>query len=463
MASKISKPMAQQLVKALGNPSYEVMGARTNTERALADRGLIFHGRLREAVTDARGHQVRTHGMMLTDEGVKEAQRLAAEAAEERGEEPQAAEVDVNAPGQQYGGITREDVAKGNGPAAALHRAAAYFKMWDARQAGGERPAAVDVMRAEVESVSAVSEAFAARVRGEERPQEPDMAAMSEAEHASAFGERFAQVRRARMKEAQEGEEGFYVTAELGSRRAVLVGPYGTHGEALANVDRVRVWALDNDVTDAAFAGFGTARLVAKPGCSLRPGKFNDRIGLRAVKEGTVMGAEGARERVKRMGTAAGVLEALRAPHVGHGDAGDVEGARVFGLEVSVRVVSYRAESCAFAGEEDHECESDCTWLESDSRELEDRGSSRFEADSDDLEAFEGDAVAWAADYIRTKTDAVQPSVSPVGEELGEHEWLLGSSEDPYQGDERVTETTVRLVGDWTPQERARVFRAVMA
>ncbi|MGA5598338.1 hypothetical protein ACPCSE_29310 [Streptomyces cellulosae] len=99
-----------------------------------------------------------------------------------------------------------------------------------APQAAEERPAAVDVMRAEAESVSAVSEAFAARVRGEERPQEPDMAAMSEEEHSAAFGERFAQVRRARMEAAQEGRAGDNLYkydreyARLRDRRAVAEG-----------------------------------------------------------------------------------------------------------------------------------------------------------------------------------------------------------------------------------------------
>lgn len=95
--AKISKTMGEQLVKALANPSYEMVGARTNTERAMIERGLVFHGRLREPVKDARGHQVRTHGLMLTDEGTAEAKRLAGE--------QQGAEVDET--------ITREDVARG--------------------------------------------------------------------------------------------------------------------------------------------------------------------------------------------------------------------------------------------------------------------------------------------------------------------------------------------------------------
>lgn len=37
----------------------------------------------------------------------------------------------ADAPGQQYGGITREDVAQGNGPAPARARAATFFRMYD--------------------------------------------------------------------------------------------------------------------------------------------------------------------------------------------------------------------------------------------------------------------------------------------------------------------------------------------
>jgi hypothetical protein len=45
-------------------------------------------------------------------------------------------------PGQQYGGITREDVATGNGPAPALARAAAYFKMFDEKHSATTAPRA---------------------------------------------------------------------------------------------------------------------------------------------------------------------------------------------------------------------------------------------------------------------------------------------------------------------------------
>lgn len=137
-----------------------------------------------------------------------------------------------------------------------------------------------------------------------------------------------------------------------------------------------------------------------------------------------------------------------------------VEAERVFGIEVTTRVVSLRAESCEFEGEESHECTGECTWLDGDAREVEAPSTVTVEADADDLEVF-GGPVGWALRYVLTKTDAVEPSVSPVGGEVPESAWLSGSYADPYEGDTRVREVSVRLVGDWTPAERARVFRGV--
>lgn len=77
---------------------------------------------------------------------------------------------------------------------------------------------------------------------------------------------------------AGEGE-GFYVTARDGSKFDFLLGPYGTHAEADANVDRARRYVLDRAPL-ASFWGYGTAKLTRKPGRTLRPGKLNGRIGL---------------------------------------------------------------------------------------------------------------------------------------------------------------------------------------
>ncbi|MFJ4902933.1 hypothetical protein [Streptomyces sp. NPDC088727] len=132
-------------------------------------------------------------------------------------------------------------------------------------------------------------------------------------------------------------------------------------------------------------------------------------------------------------------------------------------IEVAKRVVSYRAENCAYAAEDDHECDGECTWMNGDSRELKTPNTEEITADADNLEEFDGDAVAWAVDYIFTKTDAVEPSASPVGDTAHEREWLSGSYEDPYQGDSRVTETTVRLTDGWSGEQRARVFAGVLS
>ena len=52
----------------------------------------------------------------------------------------------------------------------------------------------------------------------------------------------------------------FYVTAIHGQKVVALLGPYGTHAEALANVDRGRSKALDYDKSGkASFASYGTS------------------------------------------------------------------------------------------------------------------------------------------------------------------------------------------------------------
>jgi hypothetical protein len=141
-------------------------------------------------------------------------------------------------------------------------------------------------------------------------------------------------------------------------------------------------------------------------------------------------------------------------------EAAPVEEAPAYTVQVSKRVVSGYAEECAYVAEEGHECTGDCRWLEGDSRELETPTTEDVEADADDLEAFGGDAVAWAVDYIWTKTDAVEPSASPVGAEAYAHEWLSGTSSDPYNS-ERETHTSVYLTEGWTDAQRAQVFKGV--
>jgi hypothetical protein len=93
LAHKISPAQARRITEALTRPSYELSPETpTVTWRALITHGLAYHGQLRERVTDERGHLVRSHGVMLTDEGVKEAKRLAGESTITREDVARAAE-----------------------------------------------------------------------------------------------------------------------------------------------------------------------------------------------------------------------------------------------------------------------------------------------------------------------------------------------------------------------------------
>ncbi|MDX3260771.1 hypothetical protein PV336_16240 [Streptomyces sp. MI02-2A] len=74
-------------------------------------------------------------------------------------------------------------------------------------------------------------------------------------------------------------EEGFYVTVRDHNRAGFLLGPYTSKEDAESNVSRARRYAEDQ-LLEACFYEYGTARAVAKPGRSLPQGKLNDRIGL---------------------------------------------------------------------------------------------------------------------------------------------------------------------------------------
>lgn len=85
--TKISSNMETKLVEAYANSNGEAFGLPVNTERALVKRGLISHQELSSRVVDGKGHLLRSHGMVLTDEGevvargLVKAQRDAARAA----------------------------------------------------------------------------------------------------------------------------------------------------------------------------------------------------------------------------------------------------------------------------------------------------------------------------------------------------------------------------------------------
>ncbi|MEU6379262.1 hypothetical protein [Streptomyces sp. NPDC046909] len=89
-------------------------------------------------------------------------------------------------------------------------------------------------------------------------------------------------------------------------------------------------------------------------------------------------------------------------------------------------------------------------WMDGDSRVIEQPSTTGETYDEYDAEWWEGDVVAWAIDKI-DRTGVTEPSTYPIGDAVPEHAWLSGSYEDPYERDGKVTETSVRLTGDWSP------------
>lgn len=143
-----------------------------------------------------------------------------------------------------------------------------------------------------------------------------------------------------------------------------------------------------------------------------------------------------------------------------------------YALEISQRVITPYAEECAYKNEEGHnaegtgpECESDCRWLDGDTREIEDRGTSTVEMDDYDAEEH-GSPVAWAAHYLSKHHPEITEANGGMTEtfdakwrdHVPESAWLYGTHETDAYNPEPETETTVRLTGDWDTNQRSKVF-----
>ncbi|MFE0472606.1 hypothetical protein ACFW2V_13425 [Streptomyces sp. NPDC058947] len=127
-------------------------------------------------------------------------------------------------------------------------------------------------------------------------------------------------------------------------------------------------------------------------------------------------------------------------------------------IEVNKRDVSRYAEKCEHEGQDDHECDEMCRYLDGDVRVIRDHGQSDYEYDDSDAEDH-GTPVRWAIDYLGGHhfPDLYKPSIR--GGKVSECEWLSANDPDPYRDQE--TEYSIYLRGDWTPEERAQVFEAV--
>ncbi|WP_030669882.1 hypothetical protein [Streptomyces sp. NRRL B-1347] len=119
-------------------------------------------------------------------------------------------------------------------------------------------------------------------------------------------------------------------------------------------------------------------------------------------------------------------------------------------IQISRVVVSYRTPVESDGGE----------WMDGDFRTIGGPFTTCETYDEDDAELWGSDVIAWAVDKVDA-TGVIEPSAYPLGDAVPESSWLNGRYEDPYEGDSKVTETSVRLLGDWSPEQRAEVFHAV--
>lgn len=124
-------------------------------------------------------------------------------------------------------------------------------------------------------------------------------------------------------------------------------------------------------------------------------------------------------------------------------------------IEITRRIVSYRTRS----GETPAGGQYGGAWMGGDFRTVEEPFTTCETYDEYDAQGWEGDVLSWAVDRI-DRTGVTEPSAYPISDAVPEHAWLSGRYDDSYEGDSKVTETSVRLTGDWSPQQRAEVFRA---
>lgn len=96
---------------------------------------------------------------------------------------------------------------------------------------------------------------------------------------------------------------------------------------------------------------------------------------------------------------------------------------------------------------------------------------SEMEYDSDAKDEYDT-PVAWAVAMLGNENIVATPGMSgfpdleasgyPIPDGIEPHWWLSGTTPDNYTDEE--TETTVRLASpEWTPEQRAEVFRAATA
>ncbi len=104
----------------------------------------------------------------------------------------------------------------------------------------------------------------------------------------------------------------------------------------------------------------------------------------------------------------------------------------------------------------------DGEWMDGDVRDLSDPITILYTWQPERYDPDNGqypDAETFAVE-IATVLGAVEPNVYPIPDQLQDSAWLSAITDiEDYEGPNWFIETTIRLLGDWTPEERANVFR----
>lgn len=140
-----------------------------------------------------------------------------------------------------------------------------------------------------------------------------------------------------------------------------------------------------------------------------------------------------------------------------------------YAIEVHKRDMSDSLEECAWKDKEGHnpegtgpDCDEMCKSTDGDPREIGDWSTESHEYEPDDHAEDYGSPVEWAVSLLgnRIPVAASFPDLYKSGSAHNgrrpERDWLSGNDKHPYE--DKYTEYSVYLRGDWTKEDRYQVF-----
>lgn len=137
-------------------------------------------------------------------------------------------------------------------------------------------------------------------------------------------------------------------------------------------------------------------------------------------------------------------------------------------IEVNRRDMSDYLEHCAWKDEEGHnaegtgpDCDEMCKSTDGDPREIKEHGTKEHEYDEDAAEEY-GSPYNWACFLLSGHHfPDLHNGGTANGGKRPERDWLSGNEGHAYR--DEYTEWSVYLRGDWTEEERFRIFEEVAA